>query len=194
MSESNSPNVCFWILFQNVVSSLAIHYLLRYHEAITLFDFSVLLMLSFFVTILMVPLSMLIVSYMGMWFFLNNVIFQNQLQPTLNVFFYCNIFVSSPRFSETLEFADDMAIDVPHIWLYLAELVTPVLREGGISMRELFRWGFTQHALTRVIELASTHLLFASFVSAVNLANHYSLWEELGYYFPKYCTFYANKW
>ncbi|XP_030624145.1 eukaryotic translation initiation factor 4 gamma 3 isoform X1 [Chanos chanos] len=41
-------------------------------------------------------------------------------------------------FSETLELADDMAIDIPHIWLYLAELVTPMLREGGISMRELF--------------------------------------------------------
>ncbi|KAI1892495.1 hypothetical protein AGOR_G00134190 [Albula goreensis] len=41
-------------------------------------------------------------------------------------------------FSETLELADDMAIDIPHIWLYLAELVNPVLREGGISMRELF--------------------------------------------------------
>ncbi|XP_035378542.1 eukaryotic translation initiation factor 4 gamma 3-like [Electrophorus electricus] len=41
-------------------------------------------------------------------------------------------------FSETLELADDMAIDIPHIWLYLAELVSPVLREGGISMRELF--------------------------------------------------------
>ncbi|XP_060794244.1 eukaryotic translation initiation factor 4 gamma 3 isoform X5 [Neoarius graeffei] len=41
-------------------------------------------------------------------------------------------------FSETLEIADDMAIDIPHIWLYLAELVNPVLREGGISMRELF--------------------------------------------------------
>uniref|UniRef100_A0A671FV08 Eukaryotic translation initiation factor 4 gamma 3 n=1 Tax=Rhinolophus ferrumequinum TaxID=59479 RepID=A0A671FV08_RHIFE len=40
-------------------------------------------------------------------------------------------------FSETLELADDMAIDIPHIWLYLAELVTPVLKEGGISMREL---------------------------------------------------------
>ncbi|XP_032935665.1 eukaryotic translation initiation factor 4 gamma 3 isoform X7 [Catharus ustulatus] len=40
-------------------------------------------------------------------------------------------------FSETLEMADDMAIDIPHIWLYLAELVTPVLKEGGISMREL---------------------------------------------------------
>ncbi|XP_029435031.1 eukaryotic translation initiation factor 4 gamma 3 isoform X2 [Rhinatrema bivittatum] len=38
---------------------------------------------------------------------------------------------------ETLEMADDMAIDVPHIWLYLAELVTPMLKEGGISMREL---------------------------------------------------------
>ncbi|KAK3518895.1 hypothetical protein QTP70_014938 [Hemibagrus guttatus] len=41
-------------------------------------------------------------------------------------------------FSETLEIAEDMAIDIPHIWLYLAELVNPVLREGGISMRELF--------------------------------------------------------
>ncbi|MGH0120137.1 UNVERIFIED_CONTAM: hypothetical protein FKN15_065298 [Acipenser sinensis] len=40
-------------------------------------------------------------------------------------------------FAETLEFADDMAIDVPHIWLYLAELVIPMFREGGISMREL---------------------------------------------------------
>ncbi len=185
--------MCFWILFQDVVSSLAIHYLLRYHEAITLFDFRVLLMLTFIVTILMVSLSILIVSYMGMWFFfLNNVIFQNQLAANFDFFFL--IYVSPPRFSETLEFADDMAIDVPHIWLYLAELVTPVLREGGISMRELFRWGFTHQALTRVIELASTHLLFASFVSAVNLANHYSLWEELGYYFLKYCTFYANKW
>ncbi|KAJ8391176.1 hypothetical protein AAFF_G00096050 [Aldrovandia affinis] len=41
-------------------------------------------------------------------------------------------------FSETLELADDMAIDIPHIWLYLAELVTPVLKGGGVSLRELF--------------------------------------------------------
>ncbi|XP_043919098.1 eukaryotic translation initiation factor 4 gamma 3 isoform X3 [Protopterus annectens] len=39
---------------------------------------------------------------------------------------------------ETLELADDMAIDIPHIWLYLAELVTPVLKERGIPMKELF--------------------------------------------------------
>lgn len=44
------------------------------------------------------------------------------------------------RFAETLEQADDMAIDIPHIWLYLAELLSPVLREGGFSMRELFRY------------------------------------------------------
>ncbi|NXD15047.1 IF4G3 factor, partial [Nothocercus nigrocapillus] len=42
-------------------------------------------------------------------------------------------------FSDTLEMADDMAIDIPHIWLYLAELVTPMLKEGGISMRELMQ-------------------------------------------------------
>uniref|UniRef100_A0A8D2JL72 Eukaryotic translation initiation factor 4 gamma 3 n=1 Tax=Varanus komodoensis TaxID=61221 RepID=A0A8D2JL72_VARKO len=40
-------------------------------------------------------------------------------------------------FADTLETADDMAIDIPHIWLYLAELVTPMLKEGGISLREL---------------------------------------------------------
>ncbi|XP_076124918.1 eukaryotic translation initiation factor 4 gamma 3 isoform X3 [Alosa pseudoharengus] len=41
-------------------------------------------------------------------------------------------------FGETLEMADDMAIDIPHIWLYLAQLLGPLLKEGGISMRELF--------------------------------------------------------
>uniref|UniRef100_A0A8C9WTT5 Eukaryotic translation initiation factor 4 gamma 3 n=1 Tax=Scleropages formosus TaxID=113540 RepID=A0A8C9WTT5_SCLFO len=41
-------------------------------------------------------------------------------------------------FVDMLELADDMAIDIPHIWLYLAELLSPMLRDGGISMRELF--------------------------------------------------------
>ncbi|XP_024126411.1 eukaryotic translation initiation factor 4 gamma 3 isoform X4 [Oryzias melastigma] len=41
-------------------------------------------------------------------------------------------------FADTLELADDMAIDIPHIWLYLAEMLCPVLKDGGFSMRELF--------------------------------------------------------
>ncbi|KAM6918614.1 eukaryotic translation initiation factor 4 gamma 1a [Xenentodon cancila] len=40
---------------------------------------------------------------------------------------------------EILEAAEDMAIDIPHIWLYLAELITPMLHEGGIPMGLLFR-------------------------------------------------------
>ncbi|NWH78142.1 IF4G1 factor, partial [Piaya cayana] len=40
---------------------------------------------------------------------------------------------------EILEIAEDMEIDIPHIWLYLAELITPVLQEEGIPMKELFR-------------------------------------------------------
>ncbi|XP_029070143.1 eukaryotic translation initiation factor 4 gamma 1 isoform X5 [Monodon monoceros] len=40
---------------------------------------------------------------------------------------------------EILELAEDMEIDIPHVWLYLAELVTPVLHEGGVPMGELFR-------------------------------------------------------
>ncbi|KAK7945629.1 hypothetical protein WMY93_001357 [Mugilogobius chulae] len=40
---------------------------------------------------------------------------------------------------EILEVAEDMAIDIPHIWLYLAELITPMLHEGGLTMGQLFR-------------------------------------------------------
>lgn len=43
------------------------------------------------------------------------------------------------RLEETLEAAEDTAIDIPHIWLYLAELITPMLHEGGIPMGQLFR-------------------------------------------------------
>ncbi len=39
--------------------------------------------------------------------------------------------LGSVGFLEMLEQADDMAIDVPFIWLYLAELLSPLLREGG---------------------------------------------------------------
>ncbi|XP_039621185.1 eukaryotic translation initiation factor 4 gamma 1a isoform X1 [Polypterus senegalus] len=40
---------------------------------------------------------------------------------------------------EILAVAEDMEIDIPHIWLYLAEIITPILHEGGIHMGELFR-------------------------------------------------------
>ncbi|XP_037314517.2 eukaryotic translation initiation factor 4 gamma 1a isoform X3 [Pungitius pungitius] len=40
---------------------------------------------------------------------------------------------------DMLEAAEDTAIDIPHIWLYLAELITPMLREGGIPMGQIFR-------------------------------------------------------
>ncbi|XP_068829602.1 eukaryotic translation initiation factor 4 gamma 1 isoform X1 [Capricornis sumatraensis] len=40
---------------------------------------------------------------------------------------------------EILELAEDMEIDIPHVWLYLAELITPILQEGGVPMGELFR-------------------------------------------------------
>ncbi|NXM86721.1 IF4G1 factor, partial [Oenanthe oenanthe] len=40
---------------------------------------------------------------------------------------------------EILEIAEDMEIDIPHIWLYLAELITPILQEEGIPMEDLFR-------------------------------------------------------
>lgn len=49
------------------------------------------------------------------------------------------------RLQEILEVAEDMAIDIPHMWIYLAELITPMLHEGGIPMGELFRLVPTSH-------------------------------------------------
>ncbi|XP_078522280.1 eukaryotic translation initiation factor 4 gamma 1 isoform X4 [Lissotriton helveticus] len=40
---------------------------------------------------------------------------------------------------EILEIGEDMEIDIPHIWQYLAEIITPILLEGGIPMSEVFR-------------------------------------------------------
>ncbi|XP_069369044.1 eukaryotic translation initiation factor 4 gamma 1-like [Paralichthys olivaceus] len=38
-----------------------------------------------------------------------------------------------------IEETEDLAIDIPKIWLYLSELLTPMLLEGGIPMGVLFR-------------------------------------------------------
>ncbi|XP_053728460.1 eukaryotic translation initiation factor 4 gamma 1-like isoform X1 [Synchiropus splendidus] len=40
---------------------------------------------------------------------------------------------------EILEVGEDMEIDIPHIWQYLAEQITPMLHEGVIPMGLLFR-------------------------------------------------------
>ena len=49
------------------------------------------------------------------------------------------ILFPAQRLQEILEVAEDMAIDIPHIWLYLGELITPMLLEGGIPMGQLFK-------------------------------------------------------
>ena len=38
------------------------------------------------------------------------------------------------RFTEVLEVAEDIEIDVPKIWLYLAEIVVPVIEDGTVSL------------------------------------------------------------
>ncbi|XP_034029869.1 eukaryotic translation initiation factor 4 gamma 1-like [Thalassophryne amazonica] len=40
---------------------------------------------------------------------------------------------------EILETAEDMAVDIPYIWLYLAQIIVPVLHQGRVLMGELFR-------------------------------------------------------
>ncbi|XP_053716583.1 eukaryotic translation initiation factor 4 gamma 3-like [Synchiropus splendidus] len=40
--------------------------------------------------------------------------------------------------NEVLEMSEDLEIDIPRIWLYLAEQITPILAEGGIPIKSLF--------------------------------------------------------
>ena len=40
---------------------------------------------------------------------------------------------------EILDVAEDMSTDIPHFWLYLAELIAPMVHEGGIPMGQLFK-------------------------------------------------------
>lgn len=51
------------------------------------------------------------------------------------------------RLREILVVAEEMAIDIPHIWLYLSELITPMLHEGGIPMGHLFKLVSVLHQL-----------------------------------------------
>lgn len=45
------------------------------------------------------------------------------------VMHYC-----SYRFTEVLKFAEDIEIDVPKIWFYLAEIVVPVIEDGTVTL------------------------------------------------------------
>ena len=41
------------------------------------------------------------------------------------------------RLNEILEFAEDMVIDIPKIWTYLAQMVAPMVIGGSLSMQKL---------------------------------------------------------
>eukprot|EP00071_Canis_lupus_P018785 XP_013965828.1 eukaryotic translation initiation factor 4 gamma 1 [Canis lupus familiaris] len=64
---------------------------------------------------------------------------QELASPVLLFIFNALTLNSICRLYEILELAEDMEIDIPHVWLYLAELITPILQEGGVPMGELFR-------------------------------------------------------
>jgi len=59
------------------------------------------------------------------------------------------------RFTEVLEVAEDIEIDVPKIWQYLGEIVVPVIEDGTISLDVLTK------APSSVIESGKAALLLA---------------------------------
>ncbi|MGH0144685.1 UNVERIFIED_CONTAM: hypothetical protein FKN15_036169 [Acipenser sinensis] len=80
---------------------------------------------------------------------------------------------------EILEIAEDMEIDIPHIWLYLAELITPMLHEGGIPMEELFK-----EVSKPLVPLGKAGLLLVEILSILCKGMSHkkagALWREAG--------------
>uniref|UniRef100_A0A3P9N4I0 Eukaryotic translation initiation factor 4 gamma, 1a n=1 Tax=Poecilia reticulata TaxID=8081 RepID=A0A3P9N4I0_POERE len=80
---------------------------------------------------------------------------------------------------EILEVAEDMAIDIPHIWLYLAELITPMLHDRGIPMGQLFR-----EISKPLVPLGKAGLLLAQIIKLLCKGMTHekvgSLWREAG--------------
>uniref|UniRef100_A0A3B5QYF8 Eukaryotic translation initiation factor 4 gamma, 1a n=1 Tax=Xiphophorus maculatus TaxID=8083 RepID=A0A3B5QYF8_XIPMA len=80
---------------------------------------------------------------------------------------------------EILEVAEDMAIDIPHIWLYLAELITPMLHDRGIPMGQLFR-----EISKPLVPLEKAGLLLAQIIKLLCKGMTHekvgSLWREAG--------------
>ncbi|XP_053728325.1 eukaryotic translation initiation factor 4 gamma 1-like isoform X1 [Synchiropus splendidus] len=65
-----------------------------------------------------------------------------------------------------LEMVEDLVIDIPHIWLYLAELIRPMVQEGVVPMGALFREiskcltpsGKADKLLVPILELLCRHM------------------------------------
>ena len=125
------------------------------------------------------------------------------------VFFFLNLWINSkmcaPRFfrlQEILEVADDMAIDIPHIWLYLAELLTPMLLEGGIPMGEFFRlvngkhftpqWVWQRNKSEKAIY--GSLLTCSCILSPGRFQSLWSLWEKLESYWSRSSLYSAKEW
>ncbi|KAH0624209.1 hypothetical protein JD844_007753 [Phrynosoma platyrhinos] len=64
---------------------------------------------------------------------------EKKARAIIEEYLHINDMKEALQLHEILEIGEDMEIDIPHIWLYLAEIITPILREGGIPMEELFR-------------------------------------------------------
>jgi len=43
------------------------------------------------------------------------------------------------RLDQTFEFAEDMEIDIPQLWKYLAELMAPTAFDGNLNLDDLFK-------------------------------------------------------
>ncbi|XP_042271492.1 eukaryotic translation initiation factor 4 gamma 1-like [Thunnus maccoyii] len=79
---------------------------------------------------------------------------------------------------EILQVADYISTDVPEIWLCLAEVLSPVLHEGGISMAELFG------EIQTLVPLGPAGVLLAHILtilsSSISLKTIKAMWNNAG--------------
>ena len=68
--------------------------------------------------------------------------------------------------NEVLEFAEDIAIDIPKIWDYLGEILSPVVSQSALPLSILA--SIYPSLVRSTIEISCTHTIMPAFVCPSN--------------------------
>lgn len=80
------------------------------------------------------------------------------------------------RLSDALQFWQDMEIDIPKFWQYVAETVSPVVEDGTVALRAL------TDACQSLLEHGKAAVFFAEILHVIAhrlVSVHFNLYEQL---------------
>ena len=81
------------------------------------------------------------------------------------------------RLQETLQFAEDMQIDIPNIWQYLGELIGPMVQDGCLPPISLRRICEPLSSMAGILVAEILHDMARTLVSGVRYCQRFCITE-----------------